>query len=60
MEQALLVVQAIDNCAVTQLHNHSALQKGVHIRELRARFLMCAGGTFPTGLQLDCTGDVQL
>lgn len=37
MEQGLLVVQAIDNRAVTQLHNHSALHKGVHIREPRAR-----------------------
>lgn len=38
MEQALLVVQAIDSCAATQLHNHSAPHKGVRIREPRARF----------------------
>lgn len=37
MEQALLVVQAIDNRAATQLHNHSAPYKGVRIREPRAR-----------------------
>lgn len=32
-EQTFLVVQATDSRAVTQLHNHSTLHKGVHIRE---------------------------
>lgn len=48
MEQAFLVVQATDNCAVTQLHNHSTLHKGVHFREPRVSFSdVCGKGGFP-------------
>lgn len=48
VEQAFLVVQATDNCAVTQLHNHSTLHKGVHFREPRVSFSdVCGKGGFP-------------
>lgn len=62
MEQGLLVVQAIDNRAVTQLHNHSALHKGVHIREPRARVSdVCRQeGRFPQAFSWAALGDVQL
>lgn len=48
VEQAFLVVQATDNCAVTQLHNHSTLHKGVHLRAPRVSFSdVCGKGGFP-------------
>lgn len=47
MEQAFLVVQATDNCVVTQLHNHSTLHKGVHLREPRVSSDVCGKGGFP-------------
>lgn len=47
MEQAFPVVQATDNCVVTQLHNHSTLHKGVHLREPRVSSDVCGKGGFP-------------